>query len=974
MMDAIQLLRHPAWQRLALALLQFLWQGAAVAAVAVALVRLLALRSGPPRYVAYLLALVVMAACPVVTFCLVQAPVPTGLSPKPQDHEAMRADVPEWTVTHAPAPPARLITPAPAVVPEVAPTPAAAEAPAVPGQSARASLPRRLSAVLPWLTAGWLIGVLALSVRLLLGVAGMHRWRRRVEALPAHAADAVATLAGRMGLGGFARVFASPLATGPVVVGCLRPMVLLPAAMLTSLPPEMLEAVIAHELAHVRRLDLWANLFQRLVETVLFYHPAVWWLSRRLREERELCCDELAVAATGRPLEYATALERSYRSALGANQPSLAAGLGAGNRSVLVRVRHVLGLVPSPAPSRWWPAGALVLLAALAVIVAMGISYAAETDEKQAPDQALEARISELIDRLGGPTHKEREEAQKELVEIGVAAVPALEKAAKDANPERSAQARVILERVMRISGVVTDEGGKPLAGATVRLLNPEFARSVPRGERVLSYGPSRVSGPLLIGQVLTDHAGGFGFRNLPIGKTDILVEKDRSYRTAILRGVPTGRVGMAVRLGKPCPYRLSGLVVDPAGRPVAGATVALVERECRIPGPPPKLTTVPSNADGRFRFPDLIQPLLPDQRLSPALFVRAKGLGFWAKELDCTGGEEEVTVRLTPPARVTGSVVDPDGKGVAGAKVVLDSLDCFDGFCSLREYPQGAPTALTDEKGAFVLTGLPSEGVARMTAECRGYERKLTASVALGSGEGAPAMASGRHLGPPDIQAGNPLPVTLRPAAILRGRAVFEGSDKPAAGLTMATQGVKDSAWSQAQTAQDGTFELPNVTPGTCNLLVLFDCPDKSALPEWAAAATTIADLQSGQVREGLKVVLTKGGIVEGRITDAKGHPLRGIDVAFYSAARPRPGAGCQSTLTRPDGTWSYRFPPGEVYVYVEGRNPNLGPWRPGARTIQLKSGQVLDGIDFQLGVELPESSPHRAPATKTAPPSRSP
>jgi len=379
-MDAIQLLWHPAWQRLALALLHFLWQGAAVAVLAVAAVRLLALRSGPPRYAAYLLALVAMAACPVVTFCLVEAPVPAGLSPGRSDLEAMRAEPREWTVTHAPAPPARPIAPAPAVAPEVGPIPAAAEAAKIPGQSPRTSLTRRLSAALPWLTAGWLIGVFALSVRLLLGVAGMRRWRGRAEALPAHVADAVAALAGRMGLPGFARVFGSPLAPGPVVVGFLRPMVLLPAAMLANLPPEMLEAVIAHELAHVGRLDTWVNLFQRIAETVLFYHPAVWWLSGRLRNERELCCDELAVAATGRPLEYATALERSYRDALGRGRPALAAGLSTRNRSVLVRVKHVLGLAPSPTRSRWWPAGVLVVVAVSAVLIGMGISSA---DEKK---------------------------------------------------------------------------------------------------------------------------------------------------------------------------------------------------------------------------------------------------------------------------------------------------------------------------------------------------------------------------------------------------------------------------------------------------------------------------------------------------------------------------------------------------------------------------------------------------------------
>src|SRR5437660_336918 len=82
------------------------------------------------------------------------------------------------------------------------------------------------------------------------------------------------------------------------------------AVWLTELPVPMLEAVIAHELAHIRRWDLWINLAQLVVEILLFYHPAVWWLSRRLRVERELCCDELAVAATEQRLVYVSTLER----------------------------------------------------------------------------------------------------------------------------------------------------------------------------------------------------------------------------------------------------------------------------------------------------------------------------------------------------------------------------------------------------------------------------------------------------------------------------------------------------------------------------------------------------------------------------------------------------------------------------------------------------------------------------------------
>ena len=116
---------------------------------------------------------------------------------------------------------------------------------------------------------------------------------------------------------------------------------------IAEMPPQLLEAVIAHELAHLRRCDLWVNLLQRLVESVLFYHPAVWWLSSRLRRERELCCDALAVAATGERLAYAEALqltaELTARLASVDGRPALAAGLAA-----KLRVYS-----PTKAPASW---------------------------------------------------------------------------------------------------------------------------------------------------------------------------------------------------------------------------------------------------------------------------------------------------------------------------------------------------------------------------------------------------------------------------------------------------------------------------------------------------------------------------------------------------------------------------------------------------------------------------------------------
>ena len=94
----------------------------------------------------------------------------------------------------------------------------------------------------------------------------------------------------------------------PAVVGWFRPVVLIPLSAMSGLSVEQLDAIIAHELAHIRRYDALVNLFQIAVETILFYHPAVWWVNRVIRVERENCCDDIAVAVCGNASEYARAL------------------------------------------------------------------------------------------------------------------------------------------------------------------------------------------------------------------------------------------------------------------------------------------------------------------------------------------------------------------------------------------------------------------------------------------------------------------------------------------------------------------------------------------------------------------------------------------------------------------------------------------------------------------------------------------
>ena len=167
----------------------------------------------------------------------------------------------------------------------------------------------RLAAALPGVVAIWLAGVSLLLVRMAGGVWRVHRLHEAGLAAPVSRwQEAAARLASRLGLVAAVRVVESRLVGTPTVVGWLRPIVLLPVAALANLTPAQVEAILAHELAHVRRHDRLVDLLQSLGETVLFYHPAAWWVSGRIRAEREHCCDDVALVIGNDRAGYASAL------------------------------------------------------------------------------------------------------------------------------------------------------------------------------------------------------------------------------------------------------------------------------------------------------------------------------------------------------------------------------------------------------------------------------------------------------------------------------------------------------------------------------------------------------------------------------------------------------------------------------------------------------------------------------------------
>jgi beta-lactamase regulating signal transducer with metallopeptidase domain len=228
--------------------------------------------------------------------------------------------------------------------------------------------------ILPALVMAWLCGVTFFSLRFAGGFLLLEQRRRRQSQIPDSRILAICLkMQDQLGLTRAIRYLACNWISSPGVIGWLRPVVLLPVAVLTGLSEAQLRAVIAHELAHIRRHDFFVNFLQVLVETLLFYHPAVWWLNRRIRVERELCCDEIAVALTGDRLEYAKVLT------LMADWEKAPALAMAANRSPLSeRIFHILGKRPLSTGRRTLGLAGSVLFLVAALIAAralLGIAH-----------------------------------------------------------------------------------------------------------------------------------------------------------------------------------------------------------------------------------------------------------------------------------------------------------------------------------------------------------------------------------------------------------------------------------------------------------------------------------------------------------------------------------------------------------------------------------------------------------------------
>ena len=356
---------EPLLRTIGLALVHSLWQGALIVIVLATMLAFMTHASARHRYLLLVTGLVLHVAAPVATVTwLLRAPVRATLA----------------------SPFVSISTPRPALSREaVSPTPLGGERASTSRvESLRTALTPeairlRLDALLPFVVALWLVGVVVGTARLFGAWLLLRRFiARSTVASPALQAR-VRALAQRVGGVRHARILTTSALRGPFTTGSFRPVIVLPLSMLTGLDQASIDAIIVHELAHVRRWDYAITLLQAAAMTVLFHHPASWWLDRRIRVEREYCCDDLVVATSHDRVAYARAL--ANLETLAGSAPALA--LSALDGSLVDRVERLLGVRRAPQASAWVPA--LALLAVLFATPVVDASPALHSSVASAP-------------------------------------------------------------------------------------------------------------------------------------------------------------------------------------------------------------------------------------------------------------------------------------------------------------------------------------------------------------------------------------------------------------------------------------------------------------------------------------------------------------------------------------------------------------------------------------------------------------
>jgi len=621
--------------RLCMTLVHSLWQVALFAAMAWGLDRLWRRRSVESSYVVYVLALIAGLAAMPLTYALVAidtwgavrgefaagAASPTAL-PAVRNRESPRPLVSPGEQT----PNARDLSIAPDTV-ALAPVTAAAEGPLL-----------LWSRVTPWVVSLYVVGVLLMLVRLIRGMWQAYRLGARAQAIgDGPLANVLKSLSQKWSMRIVPALAKAEEIVVPKVVGLLRPTILLPVSAINGLSTDEMEMILAHELAHVRRYDMWVNLVQRVSEVVLFFNPALWYLSRRISTLREYCCDELTCRATsGSDAElrtrYASALLRIVElSRQGAArrvqtfESGELAALAAGGRSPSELRRRVARLFGEPLhePVRF-SRGGLLMLAVLA-----GVLLTAPTAWQSAANLAA-APTKDAIKNDAGTSGIDMPQ-QFDLLVVGPDGKP-IPRAAVEIRTERKPTAKEIQRGQFVKNGpygtfFTTDAGGR----LVIRL--PKMPKGFAANINQAGFGP-------------------------------YWAEWDSQFHPEPLAARFTAELEAAWTVG--------GVVVDSVGAPIKAAKVRPRIKYKKRPGDFKELwigTELTTDASGRWSFASVPASMREVNVSIDHPDYKPHRLPLTRSEFGILPGHEpKARITLKRGLEMTGSVRDESGKPIAGA------------------------------------------------------------------------------------------------------------------------------------------------------------------------------------------------------------------------------------------------------------------------------------------------------------------
>jgi beta-lactamase regulating signal transducer with metallopeptidase domain/protocatechuate 3,4-dioxygenase beta subunit/Leucine-rich repeat (LRR) protein len=662
--------------RLTQALLHVIWEGGVIAVLYAAALFFLRGASANARYAVGVVALVLMAACLPLTLLV----LPSAKSePGRELHVAA-------SVVDSPSARSHEKTPVSAdVTPEITPSSdQRADTVSVPdlpddrvSKQSAGGMSRWLTSISPYATTAYFCGVVGMLMRLSLGLWGGRRLRLastpcRDQALLQMVADHAHEFQLRLTpqIAWCARLVV------PVVVGVLRPVILLPTILATGLTADQLRAVLLHELAHVRRYDLVVNVLQRVIEAFLFFHPAVWWISRRVSIERENACDDLVLALNYHRTQYAEALVRVAEVCATAGKmgylafsPGTAlAATGSTDRNSSQFKRRILRLIGQDEQPQFRLSGTGLLFCTFALIALLAAPALVRTQE-QPPVGAAKAIAA---DSSGSGAHADRSES-------ATAAKPT------DKGPST-------LPDKITLSGICLDENKKPLAGVRVRL----FRLPWPDDSALMETKSDR-DGKFQLDNVAIDAA----FRNHREYYYVVASLEGKAYAQTYWRKFESDSVELTLKKAA----SLTGRVTDTQGNPVAGAVVdgSLFEG----------VGTAVTDQNGWYEIKDVGEW---DPSKGPAGGPTATSFfvshpNYAEQTAIATKFPSRVDVMLEPPSVAEGTVIDDEtGKPAAGVRVWApgESVDSKR-LLRLGAAVKGGGHTKTDEQGHYRFGTLPA-------------------------------------------------------------------------------------------------------------------------------------------------------------------------------------------------------------------------------------------------------------------------